>query len=318
VDARETEQEVECVVARRTEVADGVVALELRDAAGGDLPPWTPGAHVDLLLPQGARQYSLCGDPADRSRWRLGVLREPDGRGGSVYVHDALSAGATIRVRGPRNTFQLDDAERYRFIAGGIGITPILPMVAAAQARGASWELHYGGRRRSTMAFLDELRRYGDAVQVRPEDEHGPLDLDAALGEPCERTLVYCCGPESLLAAVEERCAAWPYDCLRVERFAPRAVERDGEDRPFEIVLARSGLTLTVPADRSVLDVCLEAGVDLDSSCEEGTCGTCRTRVLDGVPDHRDSVLTAREREAGHEMLPCVSRARTARLVLDL
>jgi ferredoxin-NADP reductase len=314
----DAEREVECVVAHRADIADGVVALELRDAAGDDLPRWTPGAHVDLLLPEHVRQYSLCGDPADRSRWRIAVLREPDGRGGSVYVHDELASGATVAVRGPRNHFRFDEAGGYVFIAGGIGITPILPMVAAAHARGARWRLLYGGRRRSTMAFVDELAAYGDAARLWPEDEQGLLDLDAALAEPVDGTLVYCCGPEALLAAVEERCTAWPPDSLRVERFAPRTPEADGEDAPFEIVLERSGVTLTVPPGVSILDVCQDAGISVMSSCEEGTCGTCETDVLEGMPAHRDSVLTASEREANQVMMLCVSRSRTPRLVLDL
>lgn len=316
--ALDAEHEVECVVARREQAAEGVVVLDLRDAHGGDLPAWSPGAHIDLLLPGHVRQYSLCGDPADRGTYRIGVLREPESRGGSAYVHDHLLPGERVRVRGPRNHFRFDDAPRYLFIAGGIGITPLLPMIAEAESRSASWSLLYGGRRRATMAFADELAAYGEAVALRPEDQHGLLDLDAVLGTPADDTLVYCCGPEPLIAAVEERCAAWPADSLRVERFTPRAVEPDGPDAEFEVVLQRSGIILTVPPGTSILDACLDAGVDVASSCEEGTCGTCETDVLEGVPDHRDSVLTPSERETGRVMMLCVSRSRTPRLVLDL
>ena len=312
------EHEQDCVVARRTVVADGVVALELRPAGGGDLPVWAPGAHVDLVLPDHLRQYSLCGDCADRGLWRIAVLREPDGRGGSAYVHDELGEGDTVRVRGPRNHFALDEAERYLFIAGGIGITPILPMVVAAQARGARWELLYGGRRRDSMAFLDELAVHGPAVRPWPQDEQGLLDLDAALGTPSEDTLVYCCGPEPLLAAVEERCAAWAPGSLRLERFAAKAPDPDLEDTAFEVVLDQSGLTLTVEPGVSILDTCMDAGVDVPCSCEEGICGTCETDVLEGLPEHRDSVLSESERSSGEVMMLCVSRARTPRLVLDL
>lgn len=306
------------VVEQRIEAADGVVALVLADADGAELPEWRPGAHIDVYLTDElTRQYSLCGDPADRTRWRIAVLREPDGRGGSAFVHDKLDAGSEVEVSAPSNNFELADAPEYLFIAGGIGITPILPMVHAAEAAGAHWRLLYGGRRAASMAFRDEIDGYGEHVTLRPEDEHGLLDLDAALGEPRDDVLVYCCGPEPLLAAVERRCAAWPSGALRVERF--HAAERD--DAPagaFEVVLDRSGQTVTIPAGQSILETLEDAGVDVMSSCQEGVCGTCETAVLDGTPDHRDSLLTDDEREANDTMLICVSRALSARLTLDL
>ena len=313
------EFEAEATVAAKQEVADGVVALTLREAGGRPLPAWQPGAHVDLVL-GGAptRQYSLCGDPTDHSAYRLGVLRDPDGRGGSLFVHDRLQEGDTVRIRGPRNNFPLVASPRYLFIAGGIGITPILAMIRAAEAAGAGWELVYGGRSRASMAFLDELAQYGDRVSVRPQDETGLLDLDGLLGTPRADTVVYCCGPEPLLAAVEQRCAGWPRGALHVERFAPRPQAEPARAEAFEVELAQSELTLSVPPDRSILSVVEEAGVGVLSSCAEGTCGTCETAVLAGVPDHRDSVLSEEEREANDCMMICVSRARTDRLVLDL
>ncbi|WP_128375786.1 PDR/VanB family oxidoreductase [Streptomyces cavernae] len=314
-----TVYEAELVVDRREPVADGVLALTLRHPLGEDLPAWEPGAHVDVVLGPGLeRQYSLCGDPADRSVWRVAVLREPEGRGGSAYVHAQLGQGDKIRVRGPRNHFALESAVRYRFIAGGIGITPILPMLAAAEAAGAEWTLLYGGRTRDSMAFVGELTAaYGDRVRIAPQDETGLLDLDTELGTPGADTLVYCCGPGPLLDAVEERCKAWPRGALHMERFQPKAQETGG-DAEFEVVLERSGRTLTVPADVSVLDTVRAAGVEVLYSCAEGTCGTCETDVLEGTPDHRDSVLTDEEREAGETMLICVSRCKGKRLVLDL
>lgn len=313
-----TVYEAELVVDRRDVAADGVLALTLRHPLGEELPAWEPGAHIDVLLgPDLERQYSLCGDPADRHVWRIAVLREPDGRGGSAYVHGQLAAGDKVRVRGPRNHFALATAPRYRFVAGGIGITPILPMLAAAEAAGAEWTLLYGGRTRNSMAFTEELARYGDKVRIAPQDETGLLDLDAALADPDGDTLVYCCGPGPLLDAVEERCAVWPKGALHVERFEPKAQEA-GENTEFEVVLERSGHTLTVPADVSVLDTVRAAGVEVLYSCTEGTCGTCETDVLEGTPDHRDSVLTDEEREAGETMLICVSRCAGKRLVLDL
>jgi cytochrome P450/ferredoxin-NADP reductase len=313
------EFEADVRVERKDEVGDGVVALTLRQIEDRPLPAWAPGAHVDLIL-DGAptRQYSLCGDPADRHVWRLGILRDEAGGGGSRYVHDRLRTGDVVRVRGPRNNFELVGSSRYQFIAGGIGITPILPMIAAASRAGADWRLLYGGRRRASMAFLPELARYGDRVTVAPQDETGLLDLDALLGTPRPDTLVYCCGPEPLLAAVEERCHAWPSRSLHVERFSARPLSAPVRAEAFDVELARSGLTLTVPPGRSILDVVEAAGVGILSSCAEGTCGTCETAVLDGLPDHRDSVLTDAERQGGDCMMICVSRSCTARLVLDL
>ncbi|WTP61679.1 PDR/VanB family oxidoreductase [Streptomyces phaeochromogenes] len=313
-----TSYEAELVVERRDLAAEGVLALTLRHPLGEELPAWEPGAHIDVVLGPGLeRQYSLCGDPADRHSWRVAVLREPDGRGGSAHVHGQLEAGGKVRVRGPRNHFALQPSPRYRFVAGGIGITPILPMLAEAEASGAEWTLLYGGRTRNSMAFVEELSPYGDKVRIAPQDEAGLLDLAAELGTPQPGTLVYCCGPGPLLDAVEERCAQWPKGSLHVERFQPK-VQETGADTEFEVVLERSGRTLTVPADVSVLDTVRSAGVEVLFSCTEGTCGTCETDVLEGTPDHRDSVLTDEERETGETMLICVSRCRGKRLVLDL
>lgn len=310
-----TVYEAELIVADTQSAADGVLALTLRHPLGEPLPAWEPGAHVDLVLsPELERQYSLCGDPADRAAWRVAVLREPEGRGGSAYVHEQMRPGDKVRVRGPRNHFALRPAPRYRFIAGGIGITPILPMLAAAEEAGAEWTLLYGGRSRDSMAFTEELARYGDRVTLAPQDETGLLDLASVLDALPEGTLVYCCGPGALLDAVEERC---PSGALHVERFQPKE-QQTGDDGEFEVELAQSGRTLTVAPGVSVLDAVRAAGVEVLYSCTEGTCGTCETDVLDGIPEHRDSVLSPEEREAGETMMICVSRCRGRKLVLDL
>jgi len=308
----------ELVVAGRERVADGVVSLVLEHPDGEELPAWTPGAHVDLVLaPDLTRQYSLCGSPADSTRWRVGVLFDEGGRGGSRHVHERLEVGSRLPVRGPRNHFPLVASERYLFIAGGIGITPLMPMVAEAEQAGADWTLFYGGRRRGSMAFVDELAAYGERVVLRPEDEYGLLDLATILA-PQTGTAVYSCGPEALLQAVERQCAAWPPGSLHVERFAAKPVDEGAETTTFEVVCQRSGITVTVPADRSILDVVQDAGVNALSSCLEGVCGTCETPVVEGTPDHRDSLLSDEEKEAGDYMMICVSRAKSSRLVLDL
>ena len=313
-----TEFETDVVVAGKSIEAQNVVALTLRQPDGRALPPWSPGAHVDLIVGGRTRQYSLCSDPQDNTHWRVAVLREADGSGTSVHIHDQLQVGDTIRVRGPRNNFTFEASPRYLFIAGGIGITPLLPMIAAAEAAGANWRLAYGGRRRVGMAFVENLARHGDRVLISAHDERGRLDLGSLLGIPEPDTLVYCCGPEELLADVESHCAGWPDSALHVERFTAKPVGEPVLSTSFEVVLADSGLTLTVPPGVSILSVVEAAGIGVLTSCEEGTCGTCETPVLEGLPAHRDSVLNQKERQAGDCMMICVSRSCTPRLVLEL
>jgi ferredoxin-NADP reductase len=298
-------------VQSKTVEAEDVVSFVF---TGGDLPSWAPGAHIDVEIRPGlVRQYSLCGDPADRDRWRIAVLREDPGRGGSRHLHDEIQAGATLRVGDPRNNFPLTPAPRHVFVAGGIGVTPLLPMLRDAQARGADWTLYYGGRHRHRMAFLDELAEYGERVRVLPEAEHGLLPLaDIFAGDDAP---VYCCGPEPLLAAAERVCAPGR---LRVERFQPRADAADGPTVGFEVLASLSGKTVPVGAEESILDALDGAGIPMPSSCREGTCGSCETTVLEGEVDHRDSVLSEDEQAAGQSMMVCVSRARGPRLVLDV
>ncbi|MCF7547465.1 PDR/VanB family oxidoreductase [Pseudonocardia sp. WMMC193] len=314
------EVDLQLEVVRRHDAAEGVVVLELRAPSGDNLPEWSPGAHIDLEPAPGmVRQYSLCGDPAERDVWRIGVLREPAGRGGSAFVHDRLHLGTLVPVRGPRNNFPFEPAGNYVFVAGGIGITPLLPMLSAADGAGAQWRLHYGGRTRGSMAFVDNLQNaHPDRVAVHPQDEVGLLDLPTILGDPQPDTLVYACGPEPLLQAIEQRCAAWPEGSLHVERFSPKAVGEPVRTTSFEVELTTSGMTLTVPPDKSILQVAAEAGVSVLYSCEEGTCGTCETNVLAGEVDHRDSLLSPTEQAAHDTMFICVSRAAGPRLVLEL
>ncbi|SHG16929.1 PDR/VanB family oxidoreductase [Geodermatophilus nigrescens] len=299
--------------------ADGVVTLDLASPSGGRLRDWTPGAHVDLVLPGGlTRQYSLCGDRFDPATYRVGVLLEPGSRGGSAYVHRELAVGDLVGVGGPRNNFPLVPSERYLFVAGGIGITPLLPMVRQAEALGADWRLLYGGRERRSMAFLDELAAFGDRVLVRPQDETGLLDLAGFLGRPRPGVRVYSCGPAPLLAAMERACADWPPYTLRTERFVAVDGGAPARTAPFEVELARTGTTVVVDPGSTVLDALGRVGVEVLSSCRRGVCGTCETTVLAGRPDHRDALLDDDERAANDCMYVCVSRSRDERLVLDL
>lgn len=300
-------------------VADDVVSVTLADVDGGDLPDWEPGAHIDLVLDEDTiRQYSLCGDPAESDHYRIAVLREPNGRGGSAAVHDRLQAGDVVDVKGPRNHFPLVSQTSYLFIAGGIGITPMIPMMSTVDARGADWSLLYGGRTAAGMAFAQSLsQRYPGRVTLRPQDEHGLLDLADALDSMAPGTSVYCCGPEPLLSALENLCHERDVE-LHLERFAPKVIESSGADTSFDVVLEQSGETITVAESESILDALLRAGVDADFSCREGTCGTCEVAVLDGVPDHRDSVLTEDEQAENDCMMVCVSRSCSKKLVIDL
>lgn len=314
-------RELAVTVVAKESVATDAVSLELRSLDGAPLPAWSPGAHLEFALPtpQGTliRHYSLCGDPADRQSWRIAVLREADGRGGSAYIHDAVAAGDTLRVTGLRNNFPLGEAGKYLFVAGGIGITPILPMVRAAIAAGADWRFVACTRSADRLPLADQVRALpADGVHVHLDEESGLLDLDALLGSCDDATSVYVCGPTGLIGAIESRSEgqAWQFFA---EQFVADAVDTSG-DQAFDVVISSTGATVTIPADASILHTLNEAGYDIASSCEEGTCGTCETGVLDGVPDHRDVVLSKSEKAENDCMMLCVSRANCPRLVLDL
>ncbi|GAB4587125.1 PDR/VanB family oxidoreductase [Nocardia sp. IFM 10818] len=305
-------------VAGRRDEAEDVFSLVLAARDGAELPAWTPGAHIDVHAgPAGVRQYSLCGDPGDRSRWQIAILHEPAGRGGSAHLFRTAQPGTELRVSPPRNNFELVSHPSYVFVAGGIGITPILPMLAAATAAGARWQLFYGARTRAHMAFADHLAaRYPQVVLV-PQDRDGPLPLPRILDEAGDAE-IYCCGPEPLLVAIEEQ-GATRGSAIRTERFAPRpAAARTAPDEAFEVRLASTGAAYRVGPRQSIADVLESAGIDVLTSCREGTCGSCETAVLDGDIDHRDDILTAAERARGNTMMLCVSRAHSRTLVLDL
>jgi tetrachlorobenzoquinone reductase len=301
-----------------------VALLQFSDPAGRALPPWEPGAHLELVLPSSlVRHYSLCGDPADTSTYTVAVLRVADGRGGSIEIHDGDLLGQVLTVRGPRNHFPLVDAPCHLLLAGGIGITPLSAMVRHLAGRGADWQLVYGGRRRSAMAFHEELAVVGgERVQIVAEDEQGFPDFADLLGGVRPGTAIYCCGPEAMIRHVQQ---TWePYrdgTSLHIERFAPSGTALDVDttlDRAFEIELVRHGVVLTVPADRSALDVVREVVPNHPYSCHAGECGSCEVSVLGGTIDHRDEVLSDDERASNECMMLCVSRALSARLVIDL
>ena len=317
--------------------ADAVVSLLLRDPDGGPLPPWMPGAHVDVLFANGIlRQYSLCSDPADPTAWRVAVLREAASRGGSSYVHEALHAGDTVEVRGPKDNFRgtAGTGEKV-FIAGGIGITPLLPMIRTAHAAGESWQLLYLGTSVRSMAFLEEIAALdpaGNKTRIHAKDQHGSLDLTAYLGggAVAAGATVYACGPSRLLAGLRavHETGGLPY--LMTEDFGSEVSEAnaDGSDANAGSSLARDnsafvvetadGQEIGVAAGETILDALQRSGIPALNSCRKGNCGTCETVVLGGMPDHRDDILNDEERALNETMMICVSRCRGERLVLDI
>ncbi|MCY1261857.1 Phenoxybenzoate dioxygenase subunit beta [compost metagenome] len=308
-------------VANIASAARDALVIELRDPSGGELPAYTAGAHIELHLPNGlVRQYSLCGDARQRDCYRVGVGLAPASRGGSRYIHQSLRVADLIRVTPPRNNFPLfEDAAEFVFFAGGIGITPILSMIQWCEANGRPWRLFYLVRNRERAAFLEQLESYGDRVTLHADEEAGALfDVAAAVASLPGRAHLYTCGPTPLMLAVEEAAKSFPAGQVHFEWFAPRQVEKTRADGAFTLKLARSGKCLEVPADRSILQVLEANGVRVESSCREGTCASCETRVLSGTPDHRDSVLSEAEKRCNNTMMVCVSRALSGTLELDL
>ncbi len=269
---------MQLLIGQTTWEADNVLSLRLSSPDATPLPSWEPGAHIELALPSGRRRhYSLCGDPQDTRFYRIAILQVPDGRGGSVEVHTDGRAGQMLTVYGPRNHFPLVPSSAYLFIAGGIGITPILPMAAQVAAQGHEWNLVYGGRCRSSMAFLDEICALGpDRVDVVPQDERGFPDLDQIIAAARPGTAVYCCGPDPLLDAVRERVAKRLDLSMHYERFSGTVTT--GEGVTFEIELRRTGHLIEVPANRSVLQAVRSVLPSIPAGCEQGVCGTCRNR----------------------------------------
>ncbi|GGH33292.1 PDR/VanB family oxidoreductase [Microbacterium album] len=299
--------------------ADGILLLALERPEGGDLPAWEPGAHVDLRLPNGVeRQYSLCSDPDDRTTWHVAVLREDISRGGSRYVHGDLRPGQRLTATLPRNNFALVEAPETIFVAGGIGITPLLPMIRRVAASGRRWRLAYLGRSLDRMAYVRDALLTGPEVTLVAADRDQRLELAEWIGTPQAGAAVYACGPARMLDALEELSLDWPRGTLHLERFQPRVFADADDASTFDVEARRSGLRVTVEPHCSILETLERAGIGVPNSCLEGVCGTCETRIIDGEAEHRDSILAPDEREANETMMICVSRSRRPTLVLDI
>lgn len=314
-------------VTQMTWEAESVLSLRLsRIESDASLPPWEPGAHIDVYVADGStRQYSLCGDPGDLSSYQIAVLREPEGRGGSAFIHDTLRVGDRLLVTRPKQGFALEGATFHALVAGGIGITPIMTFAEHLHRQGRPFRLVYGGRTLDSMAFTQRLAALGDPVEVLAEDTDGRPDLDDVLKQLPDGGLVYVCGPLSLLRAVEAAAAAVhgpDQDVVRFELFsrdgvAPREpVPLNGDN--YELVLARSGHTLRMKPEASILETVLALGVEVENDCRDGICGSCITTVLSGTVDHQDLVLTKREQAAMNKMMICCSKPTSDRLELDL
>ncbi len=314
------DKDVDVVVSeKRALVLGHVVEFTLSSADDAPLTSWEPGAHIEVVLPSGlVRHYSLCGDPADES-YKIAVLRETESRGGSQELHDDVRVGTRLTVRGPRNHFPLQQATHSVFIAGGIGITPLLPMMRALASEGRSWELHYGGKSLATLAYLDALNLMeGYPVNIYVKDETRRIPVADVLEKLDTSAIVYVCGPEPMISDVEAEGARLGLD-VRLERFGPTGAEIDHSgDTAFEVVLNRSGSTLTVTPDQRLIDVVRTVVPSVPFSCEEGYCGSCETTVLEGEPEHHDSILSPEERASNECMMICVGRSRSSRLVLDI
>ncbi|MFY0992924.1 PDR/VanB family oxidoreductase [Halomonas sp. C05BenzN] len=311
-------------VQHKHQEADDIVTLELADPHGRPLPAFSAGAHIDVQVKQGVvRQYSLCNHPEERDRYLIGVLRDPASRGGSVAMHDEIREGDLLQISAPKNHFPLEHAKRTLLLAGGIGVTPLLCMAERLAHTDADFEMHYCTRSPTRTAFLERIRQGEFAERVHFHFDDGEpeqkLDLEPLVGTPDPGTQVYICGPKGFIDFVLSTCKAhgWDSHQLHTEYFAG-AVADDTDDESFEVKIASSGASFTVPADKTVYQVLAENGIDIMVSCEQGVCGTCLTRVLEGEPDHRDLYLDDDEHAANDQFTPCCSRARSQVLVLDL
>ncbi|MGK5077291.1 PDR/VanB family oxidoreductase [Janthinobacterium sp. HLX7-2] len=303
--------------------ADDICSFELLPVEG-ELPPFEAGAHIDVHVRDGlVRQYSLCSRPHERHSYQIGVLREPASRGGSMAMHDEIEVGHVVTIGAPKNHFPLQAAARSLLFAGGIGVTPILAMAEALSAAGADFEMHYSARTPERAAFRARIAKSPFAGRVHFHYDSGDaaqkLDALRSLGAPEPGTHIYVCGPGGYIDHVLASASAlgWPPAQVHREYFSAAPVDAGG-DAPFDVRLASSGQVFKIPVGRTVVEVLAENGIDIPVSCEQGVCGTCLMRVLDGVPEHRDVYLTDEERAANDQFTPCCSRSKSALLLLDL
>lgn len=312
-------------VARKAVEAQDICTFELVAVDATALPAFSAGSHIDVHLPNGlTRQYSLCNDPGETHRYLIGVLRDAASRGGSAAMHDVVTEGQVLAISAPKNHFALaHDARRSLLLAGGIGITPILCMAERLSMTGAPFEMHYCARSRSRAAFVERISRAPFAGSVQLHLDDGPpqqkLDIAALLATPQDGVHVYLCGPRGFMDAVlgAARAHAWPEPQLHYEFFGADLARR-GDEQGFQVRLASSGRVVAVPGDKTVVQALAQAGVVVQTACEQGVCGTCLTRVLDGIPDHRDAYLTPEEQGANDQFTPCCSRSHSPLLTLDL
>ncbi|NYH26000.1 PDR/VanB family oxidoreductase [Paraburkholderia bryophila] len=316
---------LEVKVSRKWADVPGICGFELTTADGASLPPFSAGSHIDVHFPVGlVRQYSLCNNPIESNRYQIAVLRDAEGRGGSKAIHDLIHEGDTIKISAPKNNFPLaHDASHHLFLAGGIGITPILCMAERLSAVDENFEMHYCGRSRERMAFVQRIgsSEFGHRVKLHFDDGDSEqvFNIARTLEQAPPDSHLYVCGPRGFMDAVlaEARKQGWTEDRLHYEFFGG-VVEQAAGDKTFQVKLLSSGVTVDVAPGCTVVQALAEKGVELLTSCEQGVCGTCLTRVLEGTPDHRDSYLTDEEKAAGDQFLPCCSRSKTSVLVLDL
>jgi vanillate O-demethylase ferredoxin subunit len=312
-------------VTRKRDEAEGICSLVLLPVEGCVLPPFTAGAHIDVHLDHGlVRQYSLCNPPSDAQQYVIAVLRDPASRGGSQAVHDQVKEGQVLEISAPKNHFPLvTDAKQHLLLAGGIGVTPLLAMAEQLSVNGAEFALHYFARSANKAAFVDRFASsaFASCVHTHWDDapQTPPLSLASLIGRPLAGQHLYVCGPKGFMDTVlaTARAQSWPEGQLHFEFFGGQVVH-DASDAAFTVKLTRSGLEIQVGPEQTVVQALHKAGVDVPIACEQGVCGTCLTRVLSGVPDHKDLYLTPEEQAANDQFTPCCSRSKTSVLVLDL
>lgn len=316
-------QRIKVLINAIKDQALNIKTYELVSPDGASLPPFTPGAHIDFFLPNKLiRQYSLSNSAEEKNRYVVGIQKEEQGRGGSRLIHDQFKVGDEIEISSPRNHFQLDEtAQRYKLIAGGIGITPIMSMARRLKAIGKPFQLYYACRNEQRAAFIEELKstELSKHVVLSYDDVHGPLNTLALFGRPEPNVQIYCCGPSGLMDAVKSATSSWPEGSVRFEHFSTSEDTGPQEDDDsFEVIIQSTGRVFKIPADKSILSVLEENGIFIEHACCEGICGTCETGLIDGEADHRDMILTEAEKQENKQIMICCSRAKTSPLTLDL